>query len=158
MKALKRAYSLLTVSVADPIDRLPRTTLQLTNTMPDMPLPGGAVGGADDMENDDGLVTINSRRSYRHSHRKPASSRRSEASLPPYSRHPPRPSPGSVNYEEDAETHKSYAESEASDMTEKPSEASSSDQESQVRSAAALITHNVLLHTCTFRLFIWFEL
>ena len=126
--------------------------------MPDMPLPGGAVGGADDMENDDGLVTINSRRSYRHSHRKPASSRRSEASLPPYSRHPPRPSPGSVNYEEDAETHKSYAESEASDMTEKPSEASSSDQESQVRSAAALITHNVLLHTCTFRLFIWFEL
>ena len=122
----------LLVCLVDPIDRLPRTTLQLTNTLPDT-LPGTDIG---DIENDDGLVTINSRRSYRqsqHRHHKPTtSSRRSEVSLPPYSRHPPRPSPGSVNYEEDAETHKSYAESEASDMTEKPSEASSSDNGSQV--------------------------
>ena len=43
----------------------------------------------------------------------------------------PRPNPGSVNYEDETETHKSYAESEASDITEKPSEGSSSDNESQ---------------------------
>ena len=48
-------------------------------------------------------------------------------------RHPPRPSPGSVNYEDDTETHKSYAESEAaSDITEKPSDGSDSEDGSQV--------------------------